>query len=485
MVVSDNLKKELPIWILTAAFLAIKVPLLFAPAYLMEWDEAVYMGIGKYLFSFGQAGLFEDFRPLGLPFFLGFFWKSGLSPLIFGRLLVTAFSAGLILVTYSVARSIYSPFKGLLAAAILITSPLFLFYSDRLYTEIPSTFFVMLALYAFVKNKAGWAGALAGLGFLTKFPQGLILVVFLLVLFLERRRDGRDFFRQALVLLGSFAVVVMPYFIFNFLAYSRPQTGFFQALFLPLVHARQFESSVVTGDFLGSFEFYILGPVKDHGILIFAFARLISLFSRGRLRTFEEKTGFLYAVLFFMYFAFIPHKEMRYWQVIFPIFAVFASDGLWGFFESLKVKKLIRHPGALALAVFCLLLFLRFVHFRADLTSGQGPLFDRNEILAARYQYLDRLPVSGAILTTHPWPCAYTDKLFVPFFMESGQAALSAYQRLNKEHAVGGILIPLQGFPCEGGDELCQKSNLRLLEQIKKNRKAAEGNNEAFYLLAP
>src|SRR3989344_1748702 len=56
------------------------------------WDSAVYVGMGKYLFSHGQAGLWEPIRPLTLPIILGFFWKIGLNPLISGEIFILLFS---------------------------------------------------------------------------------------------------------------------------------------------------------------------------------------------------------------------------------------------------------------------------------------------------------------------------------------------------------------------------------------------------------
>jgi len=55
---------------------------------LIWWDEAVYIGIGKYLYSNGTIGLFEQIRPLLLPVLLGAFWYIGLDPLISGRIMI-------------------------------------------------------------------------------------------------------------------------------------------------------------------------------------------------------------------------------------------------------------------------------------------------------------------------------------------------------------------------------------------------------------
>jgi len=39
------------------------------------WDAAVYIGMGKYIFSLGDAGFWEASRPIVWPIILGFLWK--------------------------------------------------------------------------------------------------------------------------------------------------------------------------------------------------------------------------------------------------------------------------------------------------------------------------------------------------------------------------------------------------------------------------
>jgi hypothetical protein len=41
----------------------------------VTWDESVYVGLGKYLYSNGASGIYEPFRPILLPLVLGALWK--------------------------------------------------------------------------------------------------------------------------------------------------------------------------------------------------------------------------------------------------------------------------------------------------------------------------------------------------------------------------------------------------------------------------
>src|SRR3989338_4913484 len=49
--------------------------------YPLWWDSHIYISIGKYIFSSGEIGIWESFRPLLHPFLLGIFWKLGFNPI--------------------------------------------------------------------------------------------------------------------------------------------------------------------------------------------------------------------------------------------------------------------------------------------------------------------------------------------------------------------------------------------------------------------
>lgn len=61
-----------PIWWVLVFFVVAKL-LFFTKFMVVLWDEAVYIGIGKFFLSLGSVGLFEPIRPIVLPLFLGFF----------------------------------------------------------------------------------------------------------------------------------------------------------------------------------------------------------------------------------------------------------------------------------------------------------------------------------------------------------------------------------------------------------------------------
>ena len=64
-------------WVLLV-FSVVRLIHILTKFHFILWDEAVYIGIGKFMFSYGSAGLFEIIRPLGLPLILGSLWSVGL-----------------------------------------------------------------------------------------------------------------------------------------------------------------------------------------------------------------------------------------------------------------------------------------------------------------------------------------------------------------------------------------------------------------------
>ena len=71
-------------WIYVILFIYVMIYIihLIQRYHFVLWDEAVYIGIGKYIWSAGNIGLWEEIRPLGLTFLFGAVWKLGFNPVI-------------------------------------------------------------------------------------------------------------------------------------------------------------------------------------------------------------------------------------------------------------------------------------------------------------------------------------------------------------------------------------------------------------------
>jgi len=126
----------------------------------LDWDSAVYIGMGKYIFSFGDSGLWEASRPLLWPIILGLIWKIGLNPVIFGKAISLLFAIGCIFMTYLLGKEVFDENTGLLAAIFIAFTPAFFLAGSQIMTEIPSAFFALTGVYLFIRKRYAYSGIL-------------------------------------------------------------------------------------------------------------------------------------------------------------------------------------------------------------------------------------------------------------------------------------------------------------------------------------
>ena len=192
----------------------------FNPNADLWWDSSVYLGIGKYVYSIGEVGLYEESRPLVWPLISGFFWKLGLDAAFFGRLLVLIFGVGTIICTYLVAYDLFNKRTALLASFLLAFSPTFFLFSSIMFTEIPAAFFAMLGLYFFIKQKYNLAGLVFGIAFMTRFFQiffiAAIYLFFIYMVYIKKAKLNQ-FLRSVLL----FSVPIMPFLTLNLILFNN------------------------------------------------------------------------------------------------------------------------------------------------------------------------------------------------------------------------------------------------------------------------
>lgn len=174
---------------LTSRILTIQSILIFSflmrifvyKAYPPLWDASVYIAMGKYIFSQGGVGFLEPFRPIFWPILLGVWWKNGFDPIVAGRIMEILFSLGNIFLVYAIGKKVYGRDTGLLAAILLSLSPVFFGWGNSLYTEVPASFFGLLAVYLFFHKQFGAAGIIGAVAFFTRFTQIVPLVLMPLI----------------------------------------------------------------------------------------------------------------------------------------------------------------------------------------------------------------------------------------------------------------------------------------------------------------
>ena len=191
-------------------------------------DSVVYAVTGRNLFSgkgFSYQGTVQLVHPPIYPILIGFFWLLT-NNLEFSGQVVSAIAGGLLVIpVYYFAKAIYGRRVGLLSAVFVVICPILVYGSTETFSESLYSLFLIssiaLTWKALSSRNYLWislAGLTTGLSFLTH-PLGILFVpIFLVFLvlspFLIPATTLKSVFKKVALLLASFVIVCLPYWIF-------------------------------------------------------------------------------------------------------------------------------------------------------------------------------------------------------------------------------------------------------------------------------
>jgi len=290
------------------------------------WDSSVYIEMGKYIYSSGENGFYEDSRPLIWPLILGFFWKLGLDAIFFGKLMVLLFGVGVIILTYLVAYELFNKRIALISSLLLTFSPTFFMFNSMIFAGIPSTFFSLLGIYLFIRKNYSLAGLFLGIAFMTRFFQILVIIpvyLFFIYLIYKKRTTLRKFFISILF----FIIPITPFLILNFISYGNPFHSFLLQAWMT-----KFTGWI----FYQPFNFYFLSLIKDNVLVLFSILGIIFIFKNEKSSRFIVPIVFLFV---FISYNIAQHKEMRFLLSIFPFLYILTSYGIVKFSSLFKKNK--------------------------------------------------------------------------------------------------------------------------------------------------
>lgn len=123
------------------------------------WDEAEYLLLGRQIAGFGNEGLTQDWRPIGLPLLLAGFFSIGLGESAI-RLALVLTSLAAIWLTYRIGERIVGPTAAWVGAGLLSVCYLPLFYTFRILTETPHLTMSLLGVFLYLDGRVGrrWLG---------------------------------------------------------------------------------------------------------------------------------------------------------------------------------------------------------------------------------------------------------------------------------------------------------------------------------------
>lgn len=402
------------------------------------WDSAVYLGMGKSIFSSGNSGLWEASRPLVWPAVLGFIWKIGLSPVIFGKLIGIIFSIGCIYLTYLIGKECFNHKVALLASFFVAFTPVFFLESSKLLTGIPSTFFGLAAFYLFFKKRYFYAGLFAGLAFMTRFLQ-LLIFIFLIV-FLIFISVKKNLVKNLTFMFIGFCITVIPYLVLNLILYDNIIYPFLMQIFLTKYTGWQWWEPL---------SFYFINLIKQNFLVVFA---LIGgyLILRNKKR---ERMGLLaFFIVFFIFYNLNVHKETRFIITFLPYLYLITAYGIFYIIDSLGKKKFFLLWTVIIIWMLQIMPLIEIQHF------------DKDHIFY--FDYIKSGDVSDGLWISNPVFIIESDKkaelIYYPGF-DSSRAKELQTEILDAKH----ILLRTCDIPCPPRDSNCPAEKGKFIDIIK------------------
>ena len=401
------------------------------------WDSAVYVGMGKFLFSVGTSGLWEHIRPPLLPIILGFFWKLNLDSILVYKAISLTFSAMLIWLVCKAGKqeNKNDNATGFIAASLIAVSAIIAMMSFQLYTEIPAVVCI-LGAYLLYKEYDWLAGIMLALAFMFKFPSGIALIPFIIVLTFNKQ------FKSTIKLCLGFAIALLPYLIINAIIYKNPFTPFLDA-------------SSVINNVLGC-NVLNYQPFWQYGIWVLT-ESIIYLFAIPGIVIAVRKKNWLLvllALLPLIYFAQLHCRDYRYIIQILPFLAILAA---------LSFQKIVKniHLG-LIIIVICAIPGLLALQQQQTTISTQEHDY-----------YVFNSSTDKEIWTSNPMITLYTNKpinkIYYPLYHQNPNKFLDYLKENNSR--IWGVFLDNCGGGIVCDTENCKQTQDNTIDFLNTNFK--------------
>lgn len=476
-----------PLLVIVAVFAVAKLLFLFR-YHLPIWDEAVYLGMGKYVYSLGNAGLWEVLRPPGLSLLTGLGWRLGLPQLAFSEVVAVLFGVGNIVLCYFIAKRLFDRKVAILSAALLAAAPLFYLYSSYILTEVPSSFFILASVLAFISRRYSLSGSLAAVSMLFKFPNGLLLFAIAATVAYAVVRDSSHFRQQLLNLVkiaSSFVIVTLPFLVFNYVFYRPFTSNPFDAVFRPYILGAWHQSNpskAIEGQ-LYNYGFYVVQALKQHFVIAFI---VVAAFIFWKKNWFNDQGKLLLGIslaLYAAYFSYILNKDERFLILFLPALCIFSAAAFLEAFSYLRHLRLNAKSSVAArlltvASVSLLLLSFGFALYNDFGFYGWRPSAEP-AVASELYRSISNLGIKGPVLTSEPVFSAYNDNLFFPFYFTSFEGIPAELKPLNEweqNKSFEAVIFSEQTLFCPETDVECQSARSNLYPYLKLSfREAFDG----------
>lgn len=421
------------------------------------WDTSVYVGMAKFIFSYGTQGLWEPARPILWPLMIGILHSFSFDAVLSAKVMGIFFTLLLSFFTFLVGRELYGEKAALLASITLLFSPTIFSFSSSGLTDIPSAAIALLSVYLFMKKRYFFSGLFAGIASMARFLHlfgGIIIGIFLV--YEAARKFSLKNLRKFLI--GA-VIAVFPYLLLNTFLYGNPLYPFFLQSFL----------TKVTGwlNYQSAY-YYLVLLIRENFFSVLSLGGILLIAHK------PNKNRILSAVMlafYFLFFSLIPQKEPRFFITFLPYVYIFSA----GFILSFKLGKF-------KLPIYTLLLLGMAIQVVPQLAESQ-----HFEDYSFFQSYAAQDNVTSGIWISNPSFIVYTGKkadelIYYPTITREQINRLESRLR-NARH----ILISTCDIQCPPSFPDCETAKKSFLAGLRQNfllEKYAEKDSCEYFIYA-
>lgn len=293
----------------------------------LVWDSSVYVGMGKHIFSFGEIGLWESFRPPLLSLLIGAIWKIGFFFPSLARLIAVAISSVGATAFYKMVERDFGRVTAVYAATILISTSVYLRWGHYLLTGIPAAILVYASIHYAAREKIFRSGLIVSLAFLTRFPAALaapvagatlLLSIIPLENILEVEvtvKDLKELLKKGLMFGTSFSILPLIYFGLNEYHGSGFLAPILSGASVPMLNPDKYLYGL----------YFLKEAVFANPLLAMMPLGIYFVYKSGSRKFYGYSMGLF---TFYIFFTFYPHKEARFMILFLPLLALFAAHGI-------------------------------------------------------------------------------------------------------------------------------------------------------------
>lgn len=391
----SNIWKKEESWIIIILIVSIMIYSLFLFANpVTMWDENVYLGNARS--HIGTSNFTEDFRFPLLEYVIASIWFIVGESLIVARIIMILFSLASILAFYLITKEFFK--KSLLriiSTALFAFSPLMIYWSFRIYTDIPALCCMLFSIWLFLKylNRKKTplilgAGALASLAFLFRFPIILFAIVLGSYLLIKKMFKPIIYFA-----LGAI-VILIPWLLFNYIKYNNPIWDLLAQGGAVAEYTAMQPVKLMLINISGALGLIILGLLPFLWWLIFV---------KKKNRIFANKEYFwiilaMILIEIIFYALIVRLKLSRYILTISPLIILLSIAGIyWLSINFIKYKKIILISVIILFCLQTIILAYSNIQTVHEQDFCRRPLYNAAEFLMLNYP-------EGSTVISNSWP---------------------------------------------------------------------------------